>query len=247
MRPMTSSLTEFAEIPKARVLFFDLETDGVNALRADLGFVVCFGYKWVGERRTHCLTISEEDLLKNDDSNLLLQASKVLEQADIVVAHYGSVFDRRFFQGRLLANNLPPIPPTKMRDTCMIARSVANFSSNRLAHLADVLGVSQRKYQKKADEWPGWWYRVMRGDMEALKAMAKYCKQDVRTLEAVYERLLPFDNAHPRISLDRTKCAICGGDVLYQGVAYVGERQYRRYKCVSCKRWGRERVAIKHQ
>jgi uncharacterized protein YprB with RNaseH-like and TPR domain len=241
-----ASLKEFAAKPKPRILFFDLETDGVNALKADLGFVVCFGYKWAGERTTYCLTIDQESLARNDDSKLLIEASAIFEQADIVVAHFGSVFDRRFLRGRLLVHHLPPIPTTKMRDTCMIARSVANFSSNRLGHLAEILGLKQKKYQKKGgSEWPGWWYRVMRGDMEALAAMAEYCKQDVRTLEAVYNALLPFDNAHPRLSFDRAKCSICGGDVEYKGYSYVGEFRYRRFRCLKCTRWGRERVAVK--
>ena len=146
-----------------RILFFDIETAGVNALKSDLGFVVCFGYKWSDETESHCITARKQDLRAFDDRWLLEKASELMREADMVVGHYASVFDRRFFQGRLLINNLPSIPPTKMRDTCMIARSVANFSSNRLGHLSEILDLKAKKQAKKSGrDWPGWWFGVMK-------------------------------------------------------------------------------------
>src|SRR2546427_734484 len=176
---------------KPKILFFDIETAGVNALKSDLGFVICFGYKWNYENEPHCLTISRKRLRKFDDGELLKKASEIFTRADLVVAHFGSVFDRRFLQGRLLIKGLDPIPNTKMRDTCMIARSVANFSSNRLKHLANTLGLVN---QKLDNNWPSAWFRVMQGDMEALRNLAIYCKGDVLALEELYYTLLPFDN-----------------------------------------------------
>jgi hypothetical protein len=162
------------------------------------------------------------------------------------VAHYGSVFDRRFLQGRLLINNLPPIPATKMRDTCMISRSVANFSSNRLGHLSNLLKLKSKKYEKKSgSDWPGWWFKVMQGNMVALADMAAYCKQDVLALEALYERLKPFDNAHPRMVMRRDACGVCGAEVEYRGFSFVGQRRYRRFVCRKCRRWDRSRTAYK--
>jgi len=126
-------------VPK--ILFLDLESCGVNALKSDLGFVVIFGYKWAHEKEAHSIVLSQTDLRNFDDSKLLVKASKLMAEADLLVGHFASVFDRRFIQGRLLINGLPPIPMTKLRDTCMISRSVANFSSNRLKHLAKILGM----------------------------------------------------------------------------------------------------------
>ncbi len=161
------------------------------------------------------------------------------------MGHYASVFDRRFIQGRLAINGLPPIPPTKMRDTCMIARSAFNFSSNRLKHLSEILKLSERKQEKQGGtDWPGWWFGVMQGRMEPLKKMAVYCKQDVLATEALYNRIKPFDNAHPRIVTDRTKCGVCGGEVEYRGFAWVGPQRYRRFVCTKCRRWDRQRTKV---
>ena len=60
-----------------RILFFDIESAGVNALKSDLGFVIIFGYKWSDEREAHTLTLSQTDLRNFDDSKLLIKASKL--------------------------------------------------------------------------------------------------------------------------------------------------------------------------
>lgn len=225
-----------------RILFFDIESAGVNALKSDLGFVIIFGYKWSDEREAHTLTLSRTDLRNFDDSKLLVKASKLMIEADLLVGHFASVFDRRFIQGRLLLNNLPPIPFTKLRDTCMIARSVANFSSNRLKHLAKILGM---KNQKLENNWPSAWFQVMKGNTQALEDLAEYCKGDVIALEELYNRLKVFDNPHPRLYMDRAKCGVCGGNVQYRGFSWVGQSKYRRTQCSKCGRWSRETNRVK--
>ena len=227
----------------SRILFFDIESAGVNALKSDLGFVIVFGYKWLGDKRAHSIVIDKASLRRFDDRKLLVEASKLIAEADIIVGHFASVFDRRFIQGRLLIHGLPPVPPVKMRDTCMIARSVANYSSNRLKHLAKILGLQKQKLE---NGWPANWMRVMQGDARALNELAIYCRGDVEALEELYLRLLPFDNAHPRLVGDRTKCGVCGSAVEYRGFAYAQQSKYRRYVCKNrdCRRWGRETKAV---
>lgn len=227
-----------------RVLFMDIESAGVNALKSDLGFVICFGYKFSDEKSAHCLTIDESSLRKFDDSKLLKEVSKLFNEADLICAHYGSVFDRRFIQGRLLINNLPPISPTKMRDTVFMARSIANFSSNRLKHLCKILGLSN---QKLDNNWPSAWFKVMQGDMKALKGLAKYCIGDVLALEELYHRLKTFDRNHQRLVTDRSKCRLCAGDVQYRGFSWQLNNRYRRYVCKSCGKWDQETTAIKEK
>jgi hypothetical protein len=228
-------------MPDIKILSFDIESAGVNALKSDLGFVICFGFKWLHQSRAHCLTIDKKSLRHFDDRKLLIEASKLIAEADIIVGHFASVFDRRFIQGRLLINGLDPIPPVKMRDTCMLARSIANYSSNRLKHLCKILGL---KNQKLDNGWPMSWFKVMQGDFKALKGMAEYCKGDVLAVEELYLRLRPFDNPHPRIVADRSKCGICGGDVEYRGFAYNGESKYRRYVCKVCHKWGKASTRV---
>lgn len=225
-----------------KILFFDIESAGVNALKSDLGFVIVFGYKWNCEKRSHVITPTRKELQQFSDKRLLIEASELFVQADLIVGHFASIFDRRFIQGRLLINGLNPIPPVKMRDTCLIARSVANFSSNRLKHLAKILNL---RHQKLENGWPLAWFKVMQGDMKYLKGLADYCEGDVMALEELYMRLRPFDTPHPRIYEDRDKCGSCGGPIQYRGRAFANNLTYRRYQCLKCHKWGRDTRAIK--
>lgn len=226
---------------KPKILFFDIETAGPASNRADLAIVVCFGYKWAGERKAHCLTIDEKSLRKFDDSKIMKEASAIFEQADLLVAHYGAVFDRRFLQGRLLIHNLPPLPHTAMRDTCFMARKIGNFNSNRLGYLCKILNLDRRKMD---NGWPGEWFKVLAGDMRALAKMGRYCKGDVMALEALYNRLAPFDHNHPYIH-KRDNCAYCGSDVQYRGSMLVNGKRQRRFQCKSCGKWGSDGKVIK--
>jgi hypothetical protein len=233
-----------------KVLLWDLETGGVNAFYADLGFVFCFGYKWLGEKETHVLRVSDYQGWFNpardcpvDDRELLKHALEIMEEADVLIAHYGDKFDRRFFQGRCVIQGLMPPPDTKQRDTWRIARTNFAFRSNRLGALADHLGLSEQKHQKTRREWPGWWLRGMAGSKDAIEEMAVYCAQDVRTLEQVYLRLRPYDALHPSLIYDRATCKFCGSAVRYHGYKYLQTHRYRRFQCtnIKCGKWDRER------
>jgi Mycobacterium phage DNA polymerase exonuclease subunit len=218
-----------------KILFFDIESAGVNALKSDLGFVIVFGYKWAHEKQAHSLVLDEKDLKNFSDKKLLIEASKLFNEADLIVGHFASVFDIRFIQGRLLINKLPPIYRAKLRDTCMIARSAANFSSNRLKHLANILSL---RHKKTENNWPTAWFKAMQGDVKALKGLSIYCRNDVLALEELYYRLRPFDS-YPRVVLNRNNCGACGSVVAYRGFTFVEQKKYRRYVCTNCGRWGR--------
>jgi uncharacterized protein YprB with RNaseH-like and TPR domain len=229
---------------EVRVLTFDIETLGVGALHADQGMIVTLCYKWADDPKVYDITVSEKELLALDDRSVLERAAAVFEKADILVGHFAAVFDRRFINGRLLFHDLPPLPNSKIRDTCLIARSVAKYKSNSLDNLGRVLKLKNKK-SNKGLRFPESWMDLLRGDLSVLDRMVDYCRQDVRTTEELYFRLRPFDNAHTRLVMDRSKCGVCGGAVEYRGFAYVNNKQYRRFVCKSCRRWGRATRAEK--
>lgn len=235
-----------------KVLIWDLETGGVNAFYADLGFILNFGYKWLGEKETHCLKVSDypgwfkrERDCPIDDKPLIEDALKIMAEADILVAHFGDKFDRKFFQGRCAIHNLTPPPPTIQRDTCMLSWKYFKFRSNRLAALAKHFNLKQRKYQKKSNEWPGWWLRAMAGSKRAIKAMSEYCKQDVRTTELVYLRIRPYDTAHPRLFSPTQRCKKCNGKMEYSGYRVTLNNRYHRIRCMQCGSYDKDNKSIK--
>ncbi len=235
---------------KPRILVWDIETGGINAFKADLGMMLCFGYKFLGEKETHVLRVSDyRGWWKRgrgvDDMPLVKDALKIIGQADWTVAHYGVRFDRRFLHGRCAIHNLPAPPPVSMRDTWQIARSAFAFSSNRLQNLAKVLKLSEQKHMKTADQWPGWWFRAMAGSKQDVEQMGKYCMQDVRTTEKVYLRIRPYDWTAPRMHTDRSTCGACGNaKIIYHGSVPVGGNRFRRFQCTACGGWGRDKKRI---
>jgi uncharacterized protein YprB with RNaseH-like and TPR domain len=229
-----------------RILTFDIETCGVGALHADQGFIVTLCYKWADSPTVHDITVTEKELLALDDRSVLERAASVFEKADILVGHFASVFDRRFINGRLMAHDLPPLPNTKIRDTCLIARSAANYKSNSLDNLSRVLKLTHKK-NNKGLRFPESWMDLLRGDLSVLKNMVEYCKRDVLATEELYFRLRPFDNAHPRIQVNRDHCQVCDGEVEYRGVTWVNSKRYRRYVCKDCHRWGRSTKVYKEE
>ena len=103
----------------AKILFWDIES---SDLKADFGIMLAFGYKFLGEEEAHVITISDLKLFKKDrtdDSELVRLAYDILCSADMWCTYYGSRFDIKFIQSRLLYHKvgiLPPIPHVDLYD-----------------------------------------------------------------------------------------------------------------------------------
>lgn len=230
---------------KSKVLVFDIETAGVQGLKADRGFLVCFGYKWLGDEKTHCLTIADyPGKHDHDDTNLLKRARAVMEEADGLVAHFGEKFDRPYLQARLLQAGLGPLPESKLTDTCLLARAKLRLSSSRLGNLAEFLKCKTGKMEKGTG-WPLWWLGAIHGDKRAIEKMAVYCKQDVECLEQVYLKMRPmiptrYLPVNEAIGEVLKSCPGCGGHRFQsRGWQYSELKRYKRWQCRDCGRWSR--------
>jgi hypothetical protein len=71
--------------------------------------------------------------------------------------------------------------------------------------------------------------------------MVTYCANDVRLLEKVYKRMLPFMNGHPnRNYYDETtgSCPKCGSKELQKrGFSFKIGGKVQRYQCTRCGGW----------
>lgn len=227
-----------------KILIWDLETAGVGGLSADLGFIVCFGWKWLGEDKVNCITLLDYPGVHcQDDRNLIKAANKIMEEADHLVAHYGDKFDRKFMESRLLKAKLEGVPMVRQADTCLIAREKLKLSSNRLGNLAEFLDVPHKKINKRGG-WPSWWMGALRGDRLSILLMATYCKGDVSCLEDVYLRirhLIPDRYAFNMAVGQKTwTCKRCGGHTYQHRGYYTSEKKlWKRVMCLnkSCKKW----------
>lgn len=237
-----------------KILFFDIETTPNLVFTWRLGKqyvtmdnihkerkISCICYKWQGEKQVHSLQMdmSLHDLTKHDDDadyQMLREFCKVYQEADLAVGHNAIKFDIGFIRSRLVKYKIGDIAPIIVDDTYLATKGIS-FNSHKLDYLSQYLGVG-----KKAPHPYELWRNVMRGDKKALTDTVSYCKQDVRLLESVYDKLLPYMKSklnRAAFTEDKTACPSCGEDALIgRGKTITvtwGVRQ--RMSCQKCGKW----------
>lgn len=237
---------------KARILTYDIETSN---LEADFGSMLSFGYKWLGDPKRAAKVISIADTngicrhckRVNDPANdklLLVEAGKIISQADGVVTWYGKGFDERFLRTRYLHHRIPPLPPVNHIDGWFTARYKLKLHSNRLASVQTFLGLPDSKTPVSPDQWQ----RARNGDLDGLKYVVEHNRLDVIVLEDAYKLLLPYISQHlnfNHFSGGVQVCTHCGSHRLqYDGNYYAPTRGYRKFQCLDCGKWGKDSKAI---
>lgn len=195
-----------------RVILFDLETlpnlkeamkvfTGLGAypgltLKASINSVICVGWKVLGEKETHCFNAwdfpKRWEKSVNDDLEVVKWAREIIAGADVVITHNGKRFDWKFFQTRIAYHGLEPLPKIHHIDTVQESKKHLYLFNNRLNTVAKFLTKTKKK------DTGGWelWEKVLERDRKSQKKMTAYCKQDVRVLEKVFKKLLPFIRAN---------------------------------------------------
>ena len=166
-----------------------------------------------------------------NDKQVILEAWRLIDEADIVIAHNGDHFDIRKLNARFAFYNLPPPSPYKTVDTLKIARRYFNFTSNKLDSLGDHLGYGRKLVHTGFNLWKG----CMTGDPKSWKHMIDYNKRDVVLLEKIYLHFLPWIKNHPPISF--SDCPNCGKPNILTTRSYMTQKGAKtRGQCV-CGAW----------
>lgn len=192
--------------------------------------LMAYGFKWLGQRAVESYAqdqYSEEDLLSI--------AHEAMSEADVVVAHNGDNFDQKKLNAKFLEYGFEPPVPYRSVDTLKIARRYFAFNSNRLGDLAEKLGV-QRKQQLGGFAT---WIACIEGDQKAWDKLKRYNKQDVRVLEDVYLRMLPWIDNHPAVNILNDVsdgCPKCGSTnlILVPKPKLNKTTTVDRYQCTGC-------------
>lgn len=231
-----------------KILIYDIETAGVNALNADLGFVITFGYIWLSdfEKGKKWKTISIGDFsssFKKDPHNdkaLLQAAAEIINQADGIIGHYANRFDKPFLATRALLHGVE-LADVPQLDTCYLAYKKLKLSSNRLVNIAKVFKCKWQKLDKK-DGWPLWWNHYLKGSLKYDKAMRKYCGYDVMTLAEISVKMKPYwppsftNRLYPK-TIEKG-CSVCGSSKLHHRGQIVYRREiHNRLACQDCGSW----------
>jgi predicted RNA-binding Zn-ribbon protein involved in translation (DUF1610 family) len=241
----------------AKILIFDIETrpnlayvwrffkENISPKQVvEYSKIMSFAAKWLDSDEV--FYFSSNDL---SEKQLIKELFKLIDKADIVVAHNGKKFDLGKIKARALVHGLKPPSPVKIVDTLISARNEFMFESNSLEGIADALKCKSRKGGHK--KFPGFelWLECLKNNPEAWEELKLYNIQDVYTLEEVYLKMRPWISNHPNVGLMdegvNTACPKCGSThVHFRGYVKLVASQYRKFQCQECGGWGRLRTNV---
>ena len=196
----------------------------------ETSYVLCWAAKWYGKPK-----VMFSSIYHNSEKQMLKEIHKLLDEADAVIHYNGKRFDIPTLNKEFIIQGMLPPTPYHQIDLLHVAKRRFRFVSNKLDHVAEMLGVGK----KIKHEGHQLWVKCMNNDPLAWKKMKRYNIQDVKLLEEVYNKMLPWIQNHPNHGLytdeERPVCTNCGGTkVVKRGTETTLTGQYQRYSCSSC-------------
>lgn len=235
---------------KPKILLLDIETFpnvayvwgkyDQNVIRyLKEGCIATFACKWLHEKEVWAWALPDYGDYKPrvyNDRQITKELWKVLDAADVVIAHNGDDFDTRVINAAFLRHGMKPPSPYKTIDTKKAVKRVARFNSNSLNDLGISLRLGE-KIKTDFDLWEG----CINGDEQAWADMVTYNKKDILLLEKLYLKIRPWIVDHPNFTVDTGAiCPKCeSNNVQYRGFYIARTRKYRRFQCQDCGGWGR--------
>jgi hypothetical protein len=244
---------------QAKILLFDLETspilarvwslwqDGINIDDiVEDWTLLCFSAKWLFSEDVIAHVLTEEELINRDDKRIVTELWKLMDEANIIIAHNAERFDIRKSNSKFLKHELNLPSSYQVIDTLKHVKKRINLTSNKLDYIARYLGIEGKMVTPS-----GMWRKVMENNYSMLLEMDKYCQQDVLCLEQVYLKLRPYIQPHPNVGLyiteNTTSCPSCGSDNLIwntDNVYTTNANQYHAFRCGTCGSLGRSKKPI---
>lgn len=211
-------------------------------------YMMSYSMKWLGQKEIHTVQLPDFPRYNydmEDDKRLVKSLWKVLDEADVVIAHNGDKFDIRKANARFIAHGLAPPSPYKTIDTLKVARRYFKFDSNRLHDLGNYLGVGG-KLMEHIDHKI--WRKCMNGCLKSWKLEKKYNERDVDLLERVYLKMRPWMATHPDLDMftRRGACPTCESPrITAQGFKLTKTGKRQQYKCLDCGGWHSSKIHIR--
>lgn len=131
--------------------------------------ILTWAAKWLYSTEVMSDKVTAEEVLNADDYRIVKSLWDLIDEADIVVAHFGDRFDLPMLNTRSILNGLPPYNTVRSVDTKKVASGVFKFPSNKLDALAKYFGIPG-----KIDTEFQLWIDCIKGKEEALEKMRVY-------------------------------------------------------------------------
>ena len=250
----------------AKILLLDIETSPLEFFGWSLkqnGYIphdhiikewgiLSWATKWLYGSKISSAVVSHKDAKKRVDRSIIQEIWDLVDEADILVAHNLTGFDRKKLNARFIANGLYPTTSCQWVDTLQHSRKEFGFSSHKLDHLSRMFETSQKEKTEHS-----LWRRCVGKNgagndiadrKAALQEMLHYNKSDIFALEEIYLILLPWMRSHPNMGLyadsDVPLCTNCGfSGLTWKGHYYTPMGKYREFRCNRCHSPGRDRKA----
>jgi len=169
------------------VLYLDIET---SSKTANDGMVISIGVMAEGEPE-----VRFSDSFEEERRSLEWLKGK-LENCELLVTWFGTGFDVPFLLSRSIIHgvDLTRLTEVPMLDLYEWSRAKLLLSSYSLESVARFLGISGGKGFKEfhGADILSLFKLVERGDLESRRLIVEHCKEDVRVLKLVHEKLKPL-------------------------------------------------------
>jgi hypothetical protein len=202
--------------------------------------IMCFAWKWNGKPGP--IDFVAGHYKTSDpfaDDQMAAKAHELLSAADAVVTFNGDKFDLPHLHRLIDRYNLGPPAPYKSIDLRKTIKAKFLFPYNSLDYVCGELAIGTKLKHAGLQMW----IDCMAGDVKAWREMTKYDKHDVRLTDGLYDRVLPWIQAHPNVQLidglSSDACPRCGETVALtrQGYRHTLTGKYPRYQCSACQGW----------
>jgi predicted RNA-binding Zn-ribbon protein involved in translation (DUF1610 family) len=241
----------------AKVLILDIETAPISAyvwgiwnqnvgthqIQSDW-FCLTWAAKRLFQDKVYSGKLKPKEVTIQDDKRIIEGIWKLVNEADIVIAHNGEKFDMPKLNSRFIINGLNPPLPYQQIDTLKHIRRQFGFTSNKLDYVNKLLNL-ERKKETNFELWE----RCMKGNATALSEMEAYNVQDVRILEETYLLIRAWIKPHPNMGLfildeKEHRCPNCGSSELeIMGKTYnTTANVYELMRCSNCGASSRKRL-----
>lgn len=238
---------EYEDESPPKTLIFDIETSPIEAylwhlweqrvrpdqLKKDW-FIISWSAMWLDWTKVFSEVLTPSEAKKWNDKRIVKELWKVIDEADIIVAHNLDKFDKLKANTRFLKHGLPHPSPYQGIDTLKVAKKEFKISSNKLDYLCWFLGID-----RKTETWGlDLWKDCVAWDKKALKKMDEYCQNDVAILKKVYYKLRPYIRNHPNYGVYKNAkiCPNCGNKKIeWKDTFKTNSNKFLAWRCKECE------------
>lgn len=247
-----------------RVAVFDIETAPLEAYvwgkKISGGYLgdhqiikdwsmLCWTARWLFDGDWMGACVTPEEATAREDASIMEPLWKFMDEADVIIAHFGSKFDIPKSNLRLAVNGYKPPSPFQVIDTKQAAAKVFGSVSNSQDFLCKRFGLTP-----KIETDFKLWRRCVEPQLdqkEALAEMMRYNVGDVYGLEELYLHVKAWLKTPVNLSMytdnERRECGIClSTELKALSAPYTTKAgQYESYRCLKCGSIGRSRYTDK--